>query len=124
MGFEIHVRLQRLSDYRGCQITEVVRLQRLSDYRGCQITEVVRLQRTSDYRGRQITEVVRLQRLSDYRGCRITEDVRLQRLSDYPVSLSTVKHGDCPSESGQIRENVGLLRCWITEVLLYKDRNQ
>ena len=33
--------------------------------------------------------------------------VRLQRLSDYPVSLSTVKHGDCPSEHGQIREKVG-----------------
>ena len=34
-------------------------------------------------------------------------DVRLQRLSDYPVLLSTVKHGDCPSD-GQIRENVGV----------------
>jgi hypothetical protein len=49
--------------------------------------------------------------------------VRVQRLSDYPVSLSTVKHGDCPSESGQIRENVGLLRCWITEVPLYIRKN-
>ena len=41
----------------------------------------------------------------------------MQRLSDYPVFLSTVKHGDCPSEHGQIRENVGLLRCRITEVV-------
>ena len=34
------------------------------------------------------------------------------------MSISTVKHGDCPSENGQIRENVGLLRCWITEAPL------
>ena len=47
-------------------------------------------------------------------------DVRVQRLSDYPVSLSTVKHGDCPSVNGQTGENVGLLRCWITEVPLYR----
>ena len=66
-GQQNGVRLQRLSDYRGCRITEVVRLQRLSDYRGCQIAEVVGLQRLSDYRGCQITEVVGLQRLSDYR---------------------------------------------------------
>ena len=79
----------------------------------CQITEVVRLQRLSDYRD------VGLKRLSDYRGCQITEVVRLQRLSDYPVFLSTVKHGECFSEYGQVRENVGLLRCWITEVSLY-----
>ena len=46
-------------------------------------------------------------------------DVRLQRLADYPVLLSTVKHGDCPSECSQIRENVGLKRCRITEVSLY-----
>ena len=43
-------------------------------------------------------------------------DVRLQRLSDCPVFLSTVKHGDCPSECGQIRENVGLLNGWISGV--------
>ena len=35
-------------------------------------------------------------------------DVRLQWLSDYPVRLSTVKHGECISEYGRIRENVGL----------------
>ena len=35
-------------------------------------------------------------------------DVRLQRLSDYPVLHSTVKHGECISEQGRIRENVGL----------------
>ena len=34
--------------------------------------------------------------------------------------LSTVKHGDCPLEYGQTRENVGLQRCWITEVLDYR----
>ena len=45
-------------------------------------------------------------------------DVRIQRLSDHPVLLSTVKHGDCTSEYGQISENVGLLRCWITEAPL------
>ena len=50
-------------------------------------------------------------------------DVRVQRLSDYPVSISTVKHGNCPSEYGQIRENVGLLRCWITEVPQYSLSN-
>ena len=37
--------------------------------------------------------------------------VRLQRLSDYQVFLSTVKHGDCPTEYGLIRGNVGLPRC-------------
>ena len=47
-------------------------------------------------------------------------DVRLQRLSDYPVFLGTVKHGDCGSECGKIRENVGQLqRCQITEVRLH-----
>ena len=46
-------------------------------------------------------------------------DVRLQRLSDYPVFLSTVKHGDCPSDYGQIRENVGLFRFWIKKFPLY-----
>ena len=98
MGLNMVVRLQRLSEYRGCQITEVVRLQRLSDYRGC-----------------RITEVVRLQRLLDYRGCRITEVVRLQRLSDYPLFFSIVSHRDCTLENGQIRRmNVGSLRCWIT----------
>ena len=40
----------------------------------------------------------------------LTIDVRLQRLSDYPVLHSTVKHGDCISEYGRIRENVGLQR--------------
>ena len=46
---------------------------------------------------------------------------RCQRLSEYPVFLSTVKHGDCTSECGQIRENVGLLKYWITDVPLYSD---
>ena len=34
------------------------------------------------------------------------------------VLLSTAKHGDCFSAYGQIRANVGLLRCWTTEVPL------
>ena len=34
--------------------------------------------------------------------------VRLQRLSDYSVLLSTVKHGICTSEYGQITEVVRL----------------
>ena len=44
--------------------------------------------------------------------------VRLQRLSDYQVFLSVVNIGDCLSECDRIRENVGLLRCRITEVAL------
>ena len=49
-------------------------------------------------------------------SCQVTEVVRLSSASSY---VYVVQHGDCRSEYGQIRENVGLLRCWITEVPLY-----
>ena len=94
-----------VSDYRGCQITEVVGLQRLSDYRGCQITEVVRLQRLSDYRGCQITEVVRLQRMSDYRGCQIILCFLVQ--SDMVIVLPNIVGLD---------RILDYLRWWTTEV--------
>ena len=35
------------------------------------------------------------------------------------MPLTTLKYGDCTSYNGQIRENVGLLRCRIREVSLY-----
>ena len=33
--------------------------------------------------------------------------------------FSTVKHSGCPSKDGQVRANVGLSRCWISEAPLY-----
>ena len=47
--------------------------------------------------------------MSDYRGCQTIKCSLVQ----------SVIYDDCPIEHGQIRENVGLLRCWITKLLLY-----
>ena len=44
----------------------------------------------------------------------------IQRLSDYPVFLSTVTHGPCASEYGQIRENVGLLKSGLQQLSDYQ----
>ena len=52
------------------------------------------------------------------RGVSVIQGTGLEGIHCIQIAVA-VKHGDCPSESGQIIENVGVLRCWILEAPLY-----